>query len=202
MRTTTKPHAQPMAPDAALPPVVYAAPTIVPCISRSTTTTVTTHTAVIEATVITWHIDPWVQTKDVPNAPKGPTPDEMEAALLQYVQRHQPTLLYTCLQQAFADLDWVLVFAPPYTPSFQPAELLWAHVKGYVAYKHRNDRTLNDVIELLRDAFQGPADAKYRSLIVVSLLPIATGRCSSLGAILSSALMNIWAPVMGSRAFA
>ena len=83
---------------------------------------------------------------------------------LQYVQRHQPTLLYTTLQKAFADEDWVLVFTPPYTPSFQPAELLWAHVKGYVAYKHRNDRTLNDVIELLRDAFQGPADAKYKKL--------------------------------------
>ena len=73
MRTATKPHAQPMAPDAALPPVVNAAPTIVPGISRSTTTTVTTHTAVIETTVITWRIDPWVQAKDVFNAPKGPT---------------------------------------------------------------------------------------------------------------------------------
>lgn len=96
-----------------------------------------------------------VAEKKVPRAPRGPSSDEMKDALLSYLQEHHPDQLMSALGQEFDRLGWQLIFTPPYKPQFQPIEMLWSHVKGYLGWTFQNGRTMADILRLLHDAFVG-----------------------------------------------
>ena len=66
------------------------------------------------------------------------------------------------IQIQFEDMGWKVIFTPPYCPQYQPIELVWANVKGYVARTYTYDRK---TMPLLREAivkgFGGDAHAPF-----------------------------------------
>lgn len=112
----------------------------------------------------TMPIAPWVAKGDVPRFPKGPSTDEMRDCLQKELERANPHLLFTRLMRRFAEKGWQLIFTPPYCPEFQPIELLWGHVKGYVAQNYSTERNMDDTAEQVRDALYGhhPAEVYKR----------------------------------------
>lgn len=80
------------------------------------------------------------------NASKwAPTVDEMKQRLKQFLVDN-PGFQKTEVQKLFDKHGFQLIYTPPYTPTTQPIELIWSYVKGYVARRFTNNRTM----EMLR----------------------------------------------------
>ena len=89
-------------------------------------------------------------------APAGPYRSELVAALELWLQKHALDKLRSQLQTIFAKHPgWRLLFTPPYTPIFQPIELLWRHSKSAVASDWFEGRKLLEVYECLIRSWYG-----------------------------------------------
>ena len=73
----------------------------------------------------------------VPKQPAGPTNKEMRADLYAHVLKHHPERLCTKIVKMFYERGWEVIFTPPYCPDLQPAEKVWAQVKGRVGRNYR-----------------------------------------------------------------
>ena len=102
-------------------------------------------------------------------APAGPYRSELVAALEPWLQKHAPDKLRSELQTIFAKHPgWRLLFTPPYTPVFQPIELLWRHSKSAVASDWFEGRKLLEVYECIIRSWYG---GKKCALVVFRILP-------------------------------
>jgi hypothetical protein len=119
---------------------------------------------------ICFELEPWFQRGQVPNAPAGPSKVEMQDALLKILRRDHPSLLNTRLMNLFQEKQWILIFTPPYSPQYQPIELVWAHCKGYVAMNYHNQRTMESTAEQFRAALYGNHDASHKQLDTSALI--------------------------------
>lgn len=72
----------------------------------------------------------------------APTNDELKARLRQYLDEN-PNYQKTEVQKLFDEHGYQLIYTPPYTPTTQPIEMVWGYVKGYVAGKFKNNRTID-----------------------------------------------------------
>ena len=63
--------------------------------------------------------------------------------------KRNPKYTRSKIQILFEEMGWMVIFTPPYCHQYQPIELVWANVKGYVARTYTNDRS---TMPLLREA--------------------------------------------------
>lgn len=84
----------------------------------------------------------------------APTVEEMRTLALS-VLASKPQLKMTRLQLLFDKQQYTLVWTPPYTPEVQPIELVWAHVKNYVARHTTANTSVDEVQSLVRKGFYG-----------------------------------------------
>ena len=93
----------------------------------------------------------------------SPSLDEMKSVMKAYLVQH-PELSRTRLQHIFDHHGYELIFTPPYTPQVQPIELVWAHVKNYVA--RQTDATTNgeQLRELVRKGFHGDSENDHEAV--------------------------------------
>ena len=91
--------------------------------------------------------------KGSPKANK-PLNDELRAELQKYVDAHPETQTGE-LQKCFDYMGWQLIWTPPYMPTLQPIELLWAFSKGRVAAKFETDRSVEETRMQYFDALYG-----------------------------------------------
>ena len=80
-----------------------------------------------------------------------------------YLKQH-PEKNRTRLQECFATHGFELIFTPPYTPQTQPIELVWAHVKNYVARNTTIDTSTAVLTDLVRRGFYGDPDSNYKGV--------------------------------------
>jgi len=59
------------------------------------------------------------------------------------------------LRTLFDELNFELLFTPPYTFTAQPIEHLWGYSKNYVARTHHKDRTMDELFAHTREGFYG-----------------------------------------------
>ena len=62
----------------------------------------------------------------------GPSKEDLLVAVHKWLEEH-PDHNRTVVEQLMTDAGHTLVYTPPFCPEVQPAELLWASIKGYVA---------------------------------------------------------------------
>lgn len=86
----------------------------------------------------------------------APTVEEMKHVMKQHLAEH-PELNRTRLQEIFNKHGYQLIFTPPYTPQVQPIELVWAHVKNYVARQTDAHTNVEQLQALVRQGFYGDA---------------------------------------------
>lgn len=87
----------------------------------------------------------------------APYKHELQSRLEAYLKT-RPDLQKSKLQSLFQAKGHSLIFTPPYTPSVQPIELVWAYVKNYVAKKFRPGRTLEIALDHIHNGFYGDPD--------------------------------------------
>ena len=143
---------------------------VVPNVSTTITTILKQHTATITSSHHIWSVRPWIEAEKVPNAPLGPDTDEMKAALTSYLLENHPEQLASAVEKSFLREGFQLIFTPPYMPKFQPIEMLWNHVKGYLAQTFENGRTMQNVKELLHLAFIGATEPLYAKVDCLKLV--------------------------------
>jgi transposase len=83
-----------------------------------------------------------------------PSKQEMTNKIRE-ILKAKPELSHTQLQSLFHKTDYQLLFTPPYTPQVQPIELVWAHVKNYVARQTTKDTTEEQLRAIVRRGFYG-----------------------------------------------
>eukprot|EP00047_Mylnosiga_fluctuans_P008500 m.258907 g.258907 ORF g.258907 m.258907 type:complete len:304 (-) comp22067_c0_seq1:101-1012(-) len=110
----------------------------------TTTTTTTQRRMVIP-------LDEWLKAGKVPDYPKGPRLEEMQAMLLSHIETHHPVAI-------FRHKGWGLIFLPPHSPQYQPMHLVWDHVKGYAMHECIARPAPDGAAEPLRDIFRGRVD--------------------------------------------
>jgi hypothetical protein len=93
----------------------------------------------------------------------APSVDEMRKFMKEYLKQH-PEKNRTRLQECFVKHGFELIFTPPYTPQTQPIELVWAHVKNYVARNTTIDTNVEVLTELLRKGFYGDPAADHEGV--------------------------------------
>ena len=92
----------------------------------------------------------------VGQAPRGDSHAQMIAIVEAWLKERGRWPQGTYVEERAKALGWQVVFTPPYWPEFQPIELYWAAVKGYVADKYTNERTMSELRTQLFEGF-----AKY-----------------------------------------
>lgn len=68
----------------------------------------------------------------------------MRACLHKHMVAHRPDLVQSRLLNEFDKYGWQVIFTPPYTPQFQPIEMVWGHCKGHVARQYVSSRTFEE----------------------------------------------------------
>ena len=90
----------------------------------------------------------------------SPSVDEMRGVMKAHLAAH-PELNQTRLQKIFSEKNYQLIFTPPYTPQVQPIELLWAHVKNYVARHSDANTDVKGLQALVRKGFYGDEETQH-----------------------------------------
>ena len=85
----------------------------------------------------------------------SPTVKELQSELQIFFNDHVEEYQTGRLKKLFDELDYSLLFTPPYTPSLPPIELTWSYVKGYVARQFENNRSMEDTVTQLLNGFYG-----------------------------------------------
>jgi transposase len=83
---------------------------------------------------------------------------ELRAELAKFYKAN-PQHRTMVIAKEFDQLGWELLFTPPHTPRFQPIETLWAIVKGKVASRFKNGRSIDETLNQLIEAFYS---SKYK----------------------------------------
>jgi DDE superfamily endonuclease len=94
----------------------------------------------------------------------GPTVSEKKAAVSHYL-RENPGTSTTQTEDVMNNSGYDILWTPPYTPSLQPIELLWAKVKGEVARQWRSGRTIKQCREQVESAFERVSPEVCSSLV-------------------------------------
>ena len=93
----------------------------------------------------------------------APTVEEMKRVMKEHLAKH-PELNRTRLQEIFHKHGYQLIFTPPYTPQVQPIELVWAHVKNYVARQTDAQTNVEQLQRLVRQGFYGDAATEHEGV--------------------------------------
>jgi hypothetical protein len=104
----------------------------------------------------------------------APTLLEMKEAMKKHLKDY-PEKNRTRLQEVFVKHGYELIFTPPYTPQTQPIELVWAHVKNYVARQTDAHSNVASLQGLVRQGFYG--DAAGHQACDASLCSRLIGSC-------------------------
>lgn len=89
----------------------------------------------------------------------APYAHEIRAAMAEYLKT-RPDLQLSRLQALFEELGWKLIFTPPYTPSLQPIEMVWAYVKWWVREAFRPGRNMKRLLFDIHNGFYGCEEEK------------------------------------------
>jgi len=89
----------------------------------------------------------------------APYAHEIRAAMSEYLKT-RPDLQRSRLQALFDELGWKLIFTPPYTPSLQPIEMVWAYVKWWVREAFRPGRNMKRLLFDIQNGFYGCEEEK------------------------------------------
>ncbi len=89
----------------------------------------------------------------------APTSLEIKTRIEEELMR-RPELRKTEVQKLFGSHGYKLVYTPPYCPSTQPIEVVWSHVKRYVASKYEKGRNPTLLRKHLQLGFYGDGTHK------------------------------------------
>ena len=87
--------------------------------------------------------------------PAGPSGPELTAATFQYLTTHKPEALDSKVEKQFRALGWEIIWTPPYSPKFQPIELVWGIGKQRAGTLYRAGRTREATRRHLRRGWYG-----------------------------------------------
>jgi transposase len=102
--------------------------------------------------------------------------NEFKVSLHAWVKCHKPELLETELQSIFSKECFQLIYSPPYSPKFQPIELLWRDSKNFVAREYTIKRTPDDTANDLMDFWFGCETSRSRKKEQTRYSPQQAGR--------------------------
>ena len=89
------------------------------------------------------------------------TMDEMRPAVLRWFKKNRKHMLESKLVRKFRDMDWHVLFTPPYCPDLQPIELFWAAGKNWARYLNTDHRrSIEKCIQDLRAGWYGDGSGK------------------------------------------
>lgn len=111
-----------------------------------------THRSSIDVPRASGAIQSMPLTDYIRRAPHGPTPKEKRAAVKLHLQRN-PHISRTQTDDLLDPEQHRVVWTPPYTPEFQPIELLWARVKNAVAQQSLLTRRMDETRHHTESAF-------------------------------------------------
>ena len=66
--------------------------------------------------------------------------EEVQAGVQPWLREGKPPLLAGGLEEAFEAQGHKLIFTPPYSPNFQPIELLWRGTKNFATWGYQHNR--------------------------------------------------------------
>jgi transposase len=87
-----------------------------------------------------------------------PNVDELKMGIMDYISRPANGLVHLvdCKVEGFLkERGHRIIWTPPYCPDLQPIETFWGCAKGWVAQDCENNRSMKQVVQLLRDAWYG-----------------------------------------------
>lgn len=93
--------------------------------------------------------------------PHGPSTKELQHATAEWLRDKCPEALDSKVEALFRKNGWGIVWTPPYSPKFQPIELVWGVGKQRAARLYYKGRTLLDTRSHLRRGFYG-GDSQVR----------------------------------------
>jgi transposase len=93
----------------------------------------------------------------------APTLDELKIELKKYLAAH-PEQNRTEIQKMFSERGYQLIYTPPYTPTVQPIELVWAYVKNYVARQYESNRPMELLRNQTLEGFYGNHDLHHQGV--------------------------------------
>ena len=107
------------------------------------------------------HAQSWLER----GGPWAPRLDELRKELQKYITCH-PELesQKTEVQKLFKKHNYELIYTPPYTPTCQPIELMWAFVKNYVARKYHTKRNMTELREQTLTGCYGDATGEHEGM--------------------------------------
>lgn len=89
------------------------------------------------------------------NDPFIPNTEELRYGLLKYFQNNKPELLECQVEALLQSKGHQVLWTPPYSPDLQPIELFWAAGKNHARSLVRNNTTMKETIEYLREGWYG-----------------------------------------------
>ncbi|XP_054285314.1 uncharacterized protein LOC129001879 [Macrosteles quadrilineatus] len=88
----------------------------------------------------------WLHNRGIPF-----TPDMRKPELYNLIKLHKPQLTSYVIDKKAADLGFRVIRLPPYHCNYNPIEMVWGHLKRYVASKNTTFK-LSDVQALFMEA--------------------------------------------------
>lgn len=83
----------------------------------------------------------------------GPSKEDLIAATKKWLAEHSDCNR-TVVEQLLQDAGHAIVYTPPFCPEVQPIELLWAHVKRYVADHATHNRSISQARAQTEEGFE------------------------------------------------
>jgi transposase len=93
----------------------------------------------------------------------APTLDEMRLRLKQELIKY-PQYQTTEVRKLMNEHGYELIYTPPYTPTVQPIEMIWAYVKNYVGRLYKKQRNKNELMDQIREGFYGNVVTKHKGV--------------------------------------
>lgn len=113
---------------------------------------------IAELTVQRGNVNKRMNLRDCRHTKKGtkkaPYNRELREKLVEFLKKN-PQYQQDKLMSLFKSKNWQIIYTPPYTPSLQPIELLWAEVKRRVANRFKYGRSIKETRLQMLDAFYG-----------------------------------------------
>ncbi|HEY0221389.1 MAG TPA: hypothetical protein VGC17_01045, partial [Lactovum miscens] len=99
------------------------------------------------------------------NSKYAPRFDELQAYVNSYIEEHQ--INRNMVQKEFDKDGFQIIYTPPYVSSLQPIELVWAHMKSYIARTPITTRSIPLLIELGRKGLRGDKARNHKPVDAV-----------------------------------
>ena len=94
----------------------------------------------------------------------GPTLPQLKRAAKEHLAAH-PEINTTVPQQLMSDLNYELLYTPPYVSDLQPIEMIWAFTKGIVARRSHRTRSVHEAAVQTREAMERVDAERCRGVI-------------------------------------